>query len=274
MTKHNMIHKTAVALFAMASIVAQVATGQTMRGDFTMDGQVNASDAIAMINSQLNGRIETMDPAPKDTITVNGVSFVMVRVMGGTYSREMYVCHTVPTFSIGQTEVTRALWLAVMGGGNPSTDLYANYPITHKSWQECQEFVATLNSLTGLSFSLPTEDEWEYAACGGRNTLAYTYSGSNTIGDVAWYYDGSQHGPYGHIVATKAPNELGLYDMSGNIAEMCLDYRGVSFGQICAIRGGYYASTANDCKVTARRSQLLDTQDPFVGLRLVLHSNR
>lgn len=274
MTKLIMIQKTAIALFAIVSLSINVATAQTMRGDFNMDGNVNVSDAVSMINCLLYDRLEAIDPATTDTITVNGVSFVMVRVMGGTYSREMYVCHNVPGYSIGQTEVTKDLWKAVTGRDDPTTALYGNYPISGVSWQECQEFVATLNALTGLSFSLPTEDEWEYAACGGRNTLAYNYSGSNDIGTVAWYRDGTQYNSYGQAVATKAPNELGLYDMSGNKAEMCLDYRGVSTNYICAVRGGSCNSTADQCKVTARQSMNTDAKDYDVGLRLVLHTTK
>lgn len=272
MTKHNIILKTAFALFALVSVTIQVASAQTMRGDFNMDGNVNVSDAVSMINCLLYDRLEAIDPATTDTIAVNGVSFVMVRVMGGTYSREMYVCHSVPGYSIGQTEVTKDLWQAVTGRDDPTTALYGNYPVSGVSWQECQEFVATLNALTGLSFSLPTEDEWEYAACGGRNTMAYNYSGSNDVGSVAWYRDGTQYYVFGQAVATKAPNELGLYDMSGNMAEMCLDYRGINNNLYCAIRGGSYNSTADQCKVTARQLMSTDAKDNYVGLRLVLHT--
>lgn len=272
MKDHPKKHKSAVALFAMALLTIQVTTSQTMRGDFTMDGSVNITDAIGLCNYLLNDKMPAYDPAKTDTISVNGVSFVMVRVKGGTYSRELYVCHTLPDYSIGQTEVTRELWDAVTGQNNTPTSLYGNYPVSSVSWEECQEFVTTLNALTGLSFSLPTEDEWEYAACGGRNTMAYTYSGSNNIDEVAWYRDGSQHDMFGHPVAMKVPNELGLYDMSGNKAEMCLDYRGIVPGILCAVRGGGCISAANECKVTARPSMNTDAKSFDVGLRLVLHT--
>ena len=125
---------------------------------------------------------------------------------------------TLSSYYIGETEVTAELWQAVMGI-NPSNFSGSLRPVECVSWNECQEFVTRLSSLTGENFRLPTEAEWEFAARGGKKSQGYKYSGSNTIGDVAWYSDNSNSET--HNVAQKLPNELGLYDMSGNVWEWC-----------------------------------------------------
>ena len=133
------------------------------------------------------------------------------------------------TYSIGQTEVTQELWLAVMGS-NPSgfngdeygTDLQR--PVENVSWNDCQEFISQLNSLTGQNFRLPTEAQWEFAARGGNYDHGYIYSGGNNLDDVAWYRNNS--GGITHAVGQLAANELGLYDMTGNVYEWCSDWKG------------------------------------------------
>ena len=168
------------------------------------------------------------------TFIVNGVMFTMVQIEGGTFimgatseqgsnvDREEMPTHqvTLSSFSIGQTEVTQELWQAVMGN-NPSEFRSAKHPVEKVSWDDCQEFIMKLNALTGKGFRLPTEAEWEFAARGGNRSQGYKFSGSNNIDDVAWY-DGNSSGRT-HDVATKLPNELGLYDMSGNVFEWCQD---------------------------------------------------
>lgn len=140
---------------------------------------------------------------------------------------------TLSSFSIGQTEVTQALWQAVMAF-NPSSFSSANgntddlsRPVENVSWNDCQAFITEMTLLTGKTFRLPTEAEWEYAARGGNMSRGYKYAGSNNIDDVAWYNNtGDYIGDQTHPVATKTPNELGLYDMSGNVDEMCWDLYG------------------------------------------------
>lgn len=133
---------------------------------------------------------------------------------------------TLSSFYIGKYEVTQEQWKAVMGS-NPSYFKGAKRPVECVSWYDCQEFIRKLNQLTGKNFRLPTEAEWEYAARGGNQSRGYIYSGSNTISDVAWYDDNS--GQQTHNVGTKASNELGLYDMSGNVWEWCQDWYNSSY---------------------------------------------
>ena len=166
--------------------------------------------------------------SPVETFTVNGVSFNMVRVEGGTFqmgSRYERPEHqvTLSTYSIGETEVTQALWETVMGS-NPSNWKGENLPVESVNWKDCQVFIKKLNELTKRKFRLPTEAEWEYAARGGNKSRGYKYAGSNTIDDVAWYKDNS--GEQTHQVKAKRANELGLYDMSGNVEEWCQDWYG------------------------------------------------
>ena len=245
------------------------------------------------------------------TYTVNGVSFDMASVAGGTFtmgatseqgseaSSEEKPTHkvTLSDYMIAKTEVTQELWQAVMGS-NPSYDKGDNLPVENVSWNDCQEFIKKLNSLTGLNFRLPTEAEWEYAARGGNKSKGYKYSGSNDIGSVAWYYENSGNSRLNdnnleldkvesnncrtHAVATKAPNELGLYDMSGNVWEWCSDWygdysrgsqtnpKGPSSGSYRVSRGGGWTFSARDCRVSQRFNGNPDNRDDYLGLRLAL----
>ena len=165
------------------------------------------------------------------TFTVKGVEFKMIKVEGGTFSMggrydDEKPVHsvTLSDYYIGETEVTQELWVAVMGS-NPSEFKGDNRrPVESVSWYDCQEFIKKLNQLTGKEFRLPTEAEWEYAARGGKYSRGYKYSGSNNADEVAWY--SSNSGSKTHSVKTKKANELGLYDMSGNVEEWCNDWYG------------------------------------------------
>ena len=189
-------------------------------------------------------RTFTVNGISLTTITVNGVSFTMILVEGGTFTMgdnsEDYIFYddrkfysypatehqvTLSDYYIGQTEVTQALWEAVMGY-LPDMGAYRgdNKPVTAE-WDEWQEFIDRLNELTGLKFRRPTEAEWEYAAMGGNRSRGYIFAGSNDLNEVAWYKEnsGGDYGQY-HPVATKKPNELYLYDMSGNANECVSDW--------------------------------------------------
>ena len=167
-------------------------------------------------------------------------------------------------------------------GNNPSYYTGANYPVGNVSWYDCQSFISKLNAMTGKSFRLPTEAEWEFAARGGNLSLGYVYAGSNDIDAVAWY--SINCGNTLHPVAQKQPNELGLYDMSGNVGEWCQDwysdnYYGDSpFHNPCnnseasarVIRGGNYAGTDWNCRVAFRGDQSPNIHSSNFGLRLAL----
>ena len=224
-------------------------------------------------------------PTPSDgTYTVNGVSFKMIPVEGGTFQmgsnnnwEKPVHSVTLSSFSIGETEVTQALWKAVMGT-NPSNWQGDNLPVEKVSWNDCQTFITKLNQLTGETFRLPTEAEWEFAAKGGNKSNGYTYSGSNTIGDVAWY-DGNSSSKT-HPVATKSPNELGIYDMSGNVWEWCQDWygsysssaqtnpTGPTSGSYRVYRGASWSNPATYCRTAYRVSNAPTNTSHNLGLRL------
>ena len=259
-----------------------------------------------------NGATPVTPPASQDrTFTVGNVTFKMIAVEGGTFTMgatseqgsdadsDEKPTHSVmlSSYSIGETEVTQSLWQAVMGQ-KPTSDgsqwsstygLGGNYPAYNVNWNDCQEFIRKLNALTGENFRLPTEAEWEYAARGGNKSRGYKYAGSNNIDDVAWYsvnsYNNklSSNPDYGtHNVATKSPNELGLYDMSGNVWEWCSDWfgsyssgsqtnpTGPSSGSNRVGRGGSWYVSATGCRVSLRNGGAPDDRTDFVGLRLAL----
>ena len=182
-------------------------------------------------------------------------------------------------YLIAKTEVTQKQWEAVMSS-NPSQIKGDNLPVKSVSWNDCQKFIMKLNRMTGLNFRLPTEAEWEYAARGGAKSRGYKYSGSNDIDAVAWY-DSNSSGKT-QTVATKQANELGLYDMSGNVWEWCSDWygdyssspqtnpKGPSTGYDRVCRGGSWCSDVWFCQVSDRLSEDPSDSYYFLGLRLAL----
>ena len=186
---------------------------------------------------------------------------------------------TLSSFYICKYEVTQALWKAVMGS-NPSSFKGDNLPVETVSWDDCQTFIRKLNAMTGKNFRLPTEAEWEFAARGGNNSRGYKYAGSNNIETVAWYDDNS--GSKTHVVGTKSPNELGIYDMSGNVLEWCQDWKGsyssasqtnptgASSGSSRVLRGGSWNNFARNCRSSYRYGNAPDYRNIGSGLRLVL----
>ena len=195
-------------------------------------------------------------------------------------------------YYMGETEVTQALWYAVMGQKPVSGSSYQwyeekglgdNYPAYYISWNDCQEFITKLNQLTGLTFRLPTEAEWEYAARGGNKDATQTlYSGSKTIGDVAWYFGNSSSST--HVVAEKSTNALGLYDMSGNVEEWCSDVYGTYSSSAQTdplgptgdessprvLRGGCWGTIAAGCRVACRSGSAVTNRYYGFGMRLAL----
>jgi len=286
---------------ASCTVHAQAATNYQF-SNWTEGGTVVSTQAnyqfIVNSNSTLvaNFQQQTTD----QTFTVNGVSFTMKRVQGGTfwmgaqstnpsgqnYDSEAYdnesPVHsvTLSTFYMGETEVTQELWQAVMGS-NPSYFSGTNLPVERVSWNMIvDEFLPALNAATGQNFRLSTEAEWEYAARGGNQGHGYKYAGSNTVGNVAWYSENSNSQT--HPVATKLPNELGLYDMSGNVWEWCSDWygnyssgsqtnpQGPSSGSYRVLRGGSWDDNARFCRVSYRSFNGPDYRRYRGGFRLCL----
>ena len=190
--------------------------------------------------------------APALDITVGNVTFKMIRVEGKG-----------SPFYIGETEVTQALWEAAMGS-NPSYFKGSNRPVEQVSWNECQTFISKLNSITGMNFHLPTEAEWEYAARGGNRSQGYKYSGSNNIDEVAWYISNSRDET--HNVMTLCPNELGIYDMSGNVEEWCQESNRSK--RVCC--GGSWIDSAKGCLVSNRDFNSPAYRYKFIGFRLAM----
>ena len=258
------------------------------------EGETLAINEKLQANNQQTSGNNNVARGTNQTFTVNGVSFTMIAVEGGTFqmgatseqgsdaeSDEKPVHNvTLSDYYIGETEVTQELWKAVMGRNPSHFRGYPQRPVEQVSWNDCQEFIKKLNQLTGKNFRLPTEAEWEYAARGGNKSKGYKYSGSNTIGNVAWHKDNS--GSRTHYVKTKQANELGIYDMSGNVWEWCQDWygnyssssqtnpTGPSFGSDRVLRGGGWNGGAEICRVSNRYDGYPGRRNYFLGLRLVL----
>ncbi len=229
-------------------------------------------------------------------VLANDVPFTMIYVKGGTFvmgtSREKdsdaadnESPHTVQisSYYISQTEVTQELWNAVM---DEKRFFFQgeNQPVNLVSYNDITAFISRLNLITGLGFNLPTEAEWEYAARGGRKSLGYKYSGSDNPRNVAWF--GQKEGEAGssqkHRVATKQPNELGLYDMSGNMWEWCRDFYGTypeeeqtdptgpKEGTHRVVRGGSYLSRPINCRTAFRSANTPESRLIHTGFRLSL----
>ena len=239
-----------------------------------------------MVGSSTSGSVITIP-------VKDGISIEMVKVEAGSFNmgatpemqnpdedeKPVHRVTLTNNYYIGKYEVTQALWKTVMG--NKSSRFKGdNLPVEKVSWNNCQKFISKLNKLTGKSFCLPTEAEWEFAARGGKKSRGYQYSGSNTLGDVAWYEGNS--GSKTHAVGTKQPNELGIYDMTGNVYEWCQDWYGsyssspqtnpigAVSGSCRVYRGGCWVSSARNCRTSYRGRRTPDFRYGFLGLRLVL----
>lgn len=216
----------------------------------------------------------------------------MVRLKGGTYtmgctSEQGSDCEsnekpshqvTVSDFYIGKYEVTQKEWRDIMGSSPSNFKNYDQCPVEQVSWDDIQEFLRKLNAKTGKNYRLPTEAEWEYAARGGSLSQKYKYAGSNNVDEVAWY--SSNSGSKTHPVGEKNPNELGLYDMSGNVEEWCGDgfgvypsdiqtnHQGPSTGLYRSLRGGSWKNKSQYCRIASRGNDYPHSRTQTSGFRL------
>ena len=267
----------------------QIAENQESMLEFTLAKSVAKAPVVEKLIASV-----TPQGGAVETITVNGVSFNMIKVQGGTFTmgatseqgsdakKYEKPTHqvTLSDYYIGETEVTQELWKAVMGS-NPSYFSGTNLPVEYVSWNDCQTFITKLNQLTGKKFRLPTEAEWEYAARGGNKSKGYKYAGSNTESDVAAWSPANSGGTT-YPVKQKQANELGLYDMSGNVHEWCQNLwynysssaqtnpTGPSSGSYRVCRGGSYCYGGSNSRVANRGCFLPDARHSNVGFRVVL----
>ena len=306
--------KTGSATLLMATVFPDNATDKTLKwstsntdvANVDENGKVtavNAGTATITVQSICNSNIKATCIVnvfqETRTFIVGGVTFSMKLVeagtfqMGGTeydWEKPIHSVTITKDYYMGETEVTQALWNAVTGM-SPTTDgsawsttygLGDNYPAYYISYEDVQSFITKLNSMTGECFRMPTEAEWEFAARGGNKSKGYTYSGSNTIDDVAWYINNSSSKT--QPVKTKNANELGIYDMSGNVYEWCSDWYDSSYyssspqnnpigpatGTIRVNRGGSKGGDAMRCRCADRGGGTPSGQTSSLGFRLAL----
>lgn len=261
------------------SIVAAICAAGATAGAFALGNAAPASPAVTA---------SAVHPALSEeplALSVGGVSFKMLPVQGGTFlmgSEEQEATRpvhevTVGDFYIGETEVTQALWEEVMGS-NPAHFKGATLPVESVTLADCRAFAARLGERTGRTFRLPTEAEWEYAARGGRKAAGTRYAGSDDLETVAWIDNADRPQP----VAQLAPNELGAYDMSGNVCEWCSDIydtypagpqvnpTGAATGLYHPARGGGWNRGGKFCLVFDRGNYRPEYASNAVGLRLVM----
>ena len=299
--------KTRIILFLLF-LLSLHAMGQTPGGN--VNGTITRQRKTQTTQKKETQQRKTIQAAPKKTqparqaqqkpaastskpkLTLNNLMSNMVYVEGGTFTMgatpeqqnpdlDEKPAHsvTLSSYYICKYEVTQALWKAVMGS-NPSKRKGDNLPVEQVSWDDCQAFLRKLKAMTGKNFRLPTEAEWEYAARGGNRSRGYQYGGSNNFSDVAWH--GNNSGYQTHAVGTKSPNELGIYDMSGNVNEWCQDWygsyssyaqtnpTGPGNGSLRVSRGSSWCNPTNSCRVSSRCGMRPDYCDDSRGFRLAL----
>jgi formylglycine-generating enzyme required for sulfatase activity len=223
---------------------------------------------------------EPLLPGEPEMVTVSGGTFTMGCSDGDCFNWELPQHQvTVSKFKISKYPVTQKQWVEIMGS-NPSYFKGDNNPVETVNWQDIQDFIKKLNQSTGKKYRLPTEAEWEYACRGGGKSAKYKYSGSNSIDAVAWYSGNSESKT--HAVGAKTPNELGIYDMSGNVWEICSDWygdygasaqnnpQGPALGTLHVTRGGSWGNEPQRCRVSNRGTVAPEDRHSGLGFRLVL----
>ena len=274
--------------YATSRQTVTISEGQTasISGSLTSSTSSSSANTLSSSASSLSGNALTIP-------VKNGISIEMVKVEAGSFNmgatpeminpdtdeKPVHRVTLTNDYYIGKYEVTQALWQAVMGS-NPSHFKGDDLPVEQVSWNDCQDFISKLNAMTGKRFRLPSEAEWEYAARGGKKSRGYQYSGSNTLGDVAWYEGNS--GSKTHAVGTKQPNELGIYDMTGNVWEWCQDWygsyssspqtnpTGAVRGSFRVGRGGSWYHSARNCRSSYHDFDTPVSRGNYLGLRLIL----
>ena len=265
-----------------------ISEGQTasISGSLTSSTSSTTANTLSSSGSSLSSNALTIP-------VKDGISIEMVKVEAGSFNmgatpemenpnedeKPVHRVTLTNNYYIGKYEVTQALWKIVMGS-NPSNFKGDDLPVEKVSWDDCQDFISKLNAMTGKRFRLPSEAEWEYAARGGKKSRGYQYSGSNTLGDVAWFWNNSDQSI--HPVGTKLPNELGAFDMTGNVWEWCQDWfnryssspqtnpTGAVSGSCRVYRGGSLCYPAGYCRCSCRFDGTPDFRNGDLGLRLVL----
>ena len=265
-----------------------ISEGQTASISGTLSSNTaSSSSGYASSSSLSSGSNEVSIPVK------NGITIDMVKVEAGTFMMgatsekqgpiDWNPVHQVTLtndYYMGKYEVTQILWKTVMGS-NPSFFKGDDLPVENVSWKDCQKFISKLSRVTGRKFRLPTEAEWEYAARGGKKSRGYQYSGSSNISDVAWYDENS--GRKTHPVGMKQANELGIFDMTGNVLEWCQDWYGLCYSRSSQTnptgavkgwdrvsRGGNSAYDARSCVSSQRFHAPPGIRTGDFGFRLVL----
>jgi len=240
------------------------------------DAEINASN---IPGNESNGKEQQLPEEYEDAYK----DIAMILVKGGMYQTDDGYKHnrtvTVTDFSIGKTEVTQAQWESVMDYNPSHFKNCPNCPVENVSWDDVQVYIDRLNMKTGKRYRLPTEAEWEYASRGGNKSKCGIYSGSDNIDDLAWFDSNSEYRT--HPVASKKPNELGIYDMTGNVWEWCSDWydfysnttctnpQGPLTGEVKVLRGGSWYNRSQRCRNTYRNSNSYNFRFHYYGFRLV-----
>ncbi|MCQ2192794.1 MAG: formylglycine-generating enzyme family protein [Paludibacteraceae bacterium] len=234
--------------FCLITIGTMLLTGCAKQKNDTSISQSQEQDSVAPVSVSTPSEI-----AEKPVLTI----------FDKLANNMVYVEKDSGAFYICKYEVTQQLWSEVMGE-NPSQMQGDDLPVEQVSWDDCQVFIGKLNKLTGKNYRLPTEEEWEFACRGGKCSKGYNFSGSDNLDEVAWY-DGNSEGKT-HPVGQKQPNELGLYDMSGNVWELCQNMHGAS--RVC--RGGSWIHNARNCDPSLDNETPQSFKINSLGLRLAL----
>ncbi len=245
---------------------------------------------LQLAKSKVNNKSECLSESKTIGLHAKLIIPKMVLVEAGIFNRDIsnplsaekkMRTVSVDSFYIGKFPVTQNEWLEIIGN-NPSNFIGDSLPVEQVSWNDIQTFLEKLNAKTGKKYRLPTEAEWEYAARGGKKSKGYNYSGSNNIEDVVWYSGNSNHQT--HPVGTKKPNELGIFDMTGNVWEWCKDWyednyfknsvhnnpKGPETGVERVLRGGSWVNYADGCRISNRSWDKPENNNNYSGFRVAM----